>query len=258
VDWSGEVDEVVVANDANDAVRASPHPTCFIFWCYHPNAVNVINVIIFIRRVIMNKMKLKLIAAALMALSTSAFAGTSDGPYVGIGIGEYNGSLKDPGVFSSITFGSTSLDTSGNLFAGYNWNLGAGSIALEASYNSNVGKLDSLAGQDLFKLDNNWQISVLPGYNFSKDTEGYVRLGWTQARGTFGNAFSSVIANTTHNFNGGVFGLGVDQAVTQNLALRLEWQYLYLSSSTISYPVVGSFEWTPRSSGVDFSLRYAF
>jgi len=206
----------------------------------------------------MNKMKLKLIAAALMALSTSAFAGTSDGPYVGIGIGFYNAGLKDSFPGGSETFGSTSVDTSGNIFAGYNWNLGAGSVALEASYNSNVGKLDSFNGNDVFKLDNSWQISVLPGYNFSKDTEGYVRLGWTQAKGTWGSAFIPVIANTTHTFNGGVFGLGVDQAVTPNLALRLEWQYLYLSSSTISYSGFGSLDWSPRSTGVDFSLRYAF
>jgi hypothetical protein len=39
----------------------------------------------------MNKIKLQLIAAALMALSTSAFAGTSDGPSVGVGIGQYSG-----------------------------------------------------------------------------------------------------------------------------------------------------------------------
>jgi hypothetical protein len=39
----------------------------------------------------MNKMKLQLIVAALMALSASAFAGTSDGPSVGVGIGQYSG-----------------------------------------------------------------------------------------------------------------------------------------------------------------------
>ena len=205
----------------------------------------------------MNKMKLGLIAAALMALTTSAFADTSTGPYVGIGIGGYEGTNKlTASGLGSVTLGSSSLDFSGNVFGGYNWNFGAGSVAGEVSYNSNVGKLDQISdGTSSFdgKLEQNWQVSILPGYNFTKSTEGYVRLGWTQAKGNISGNVGGVPGSFDHTFNGWVVGLGVDEAVTPNVAVRLEWQYLNFSSFNES----GS-EWEPRSTGVNLSLRYGF
>lgn len=198
----------------------------------------------------MNRMKLESIAVALMALSTSALAGTSEGPYAGVGIGEYSANLNInvPGSVS-FTLGSSSPKISGGLFGGYNWNFGAGSVAAELSYNSNVGSpSDFTAGPISTKFDNNWQISALPGYNFSKDTEGYVRLGWTRATG-----HASGLITGDQTFNGVVFGLGVDQAVAPNMAVRLEWQYLKLNT----YSNFGV-DFKPSSTGVDLSLRYAF
>ena len=204
----------------------------------------------------MNKIKLGAVAAAvLMALTTSAFAGTSEGPYVGAGISAYSGdaTVSAPGV--SITFGNDKLDVGANVFGGYKWNMGTGSVAAELSYNSNVGKLANLtgAGQTIDgKLDNNWAISVLPGYNFTKDTTGYFRLGYAQVKGTL-NLTGTITGSGNHTFNGTVWGFGVDQAVTPNLAARLEYQVLDMSSWTS-----GGTSVKPRATGMNLSLRYGF
>ena len=204
----------------------------------------------------MNRIKSGAVAAAvLMALSTSAFAGTSEGPYVGAGIGGYSGDLTTSVPGASITFGNDKLDWGANVFGGYKWNMGTGSVAAELSYNSNVGKLAtwSGAGQAIDgKLDNAWAVSVLPGYNFTKDTTGYMRIGYVQAKGTL-TLTGTIAGNASETFKGTVWGFGIDQAVTPNLAARIEYQVLDFSSKTFATETD-----KPRATGVNMSLRYAF
>ena len=204
----------------------------------------------------MNRIKSGAVAAAvLMALTTNAFAGTSEGPYVGAGIGGYSGdtTATAPGV--SITFGNDKLDWGANVFGGYKWNMGTGSVAAELSYNSNVGKLATwtLGTQSIDgKLDNAWSVSVLPGYNFTKDTTGYMRIGYVQAKGA--STMTGTIAQSfSETFKGTVWGFGIDQAVTPNLAARIEYQVLDFSSKT-----TGTETDKPRATGMNMSLRYAF
>ena len=86
-----------------------------------------------------------------------------------------------------MAFGNDKLDFGVNVFGGYKWNMSAGSVAAELSYNSNVGKLATWSGggQTISgKLDNAWAVSVLPGYNFTKDTTGFIRLGYARVKGT--------------------------------------------------------------------------
>ncbi len=192
----------------------------------------------------MNKIKLAAVVAVLSASATSALADTTQGSYVGIGLGEYNGNMNVNGMGINGNMGSQNLDTSVGVFGGYNWNFGKESIAAELSYNSNIGQVDT--GTYSAKLKNNWQLSLLPGYNFTKDTEGYVRVGFAQADGV-----PSI--GQSHTFNGTVLGLGVDEAVTRNIALRLEWQYMKFNSYSANNGSI-----TPDTTGVNLSARYAF
>ena len=200
----------------------------------------------------MNKIKLGTVAA-LMVLTTNAFADTSEGSYVGIGIGGYSGDVALSSGAASFTMGNDSLDFGATVYGGYKWNMGAGSVAAELSYNSNVGKLATWTVPGLAvsgKLTNNWAVSVLPGYNFTKDTTGYVRLGYTQAKAEL----TVNAATASHTFNGTVWGLGVDQAVSKNLSARLEYQVMDLSSWTDTTVTT----YKPRSAGMNASVRYAF
>ena len=194
-----------------------------------------------------------------MALTTSAFAGTSEGPYIGVGIGAYR---EDLTVSGGGTFGSDKFDVGASIFGGYRWNMGAGSVAAELSHNSNAGELGTssiatTSGDGVLdgKLENNWAISVLPGYNFTKDTTGFIRIGYTQAKGTVTvNGTTTIAGSESHTFKGPIWGFGVDQAFTPNLAGRIEYQFLDLKSWADDAGI--SFE--PRATGINLSLRFAF
>ena len=65
-----------------------------------------------------------------MALTASDFAGTSEGPYIGIGVGAYRADLSESAAnasgSASITLGSDNFDVGASIFGGYRWNMGAG------------------------------------------------------------------------------------------------------------------------------------
>ncbi len=187
----------------------------------------------------MKNLKFTAIALALSTTAvTSAFASTAAGPYVGFGLGAYNANINQNGY----NYSDQNPQASVGVFGGYQWNFGQEALAAELSYNSNVGEINEPSGTS--KLKNDWQVSVLPGYNFTDSTEGYVRVGWTQANGD--GAYS-------HTYQGAVLGLGVDHSITRNMALRLEWQYMNFNSFN-----PGSGDVNPTTEGVNVSLRYGF
>lgn len=199
-------------------------------------------------------------AAALMTLSASSFAGTSEGFYLGAGLGGYSGSHVeyDSAWGTTIRYGSDSNNIGVNLYTGYKFDImGHGSIATEFSYNSNVGKyeLANGAGNSFnAQFNNNWAVSVLPGYSFTKDTTGYVRVGYTQ----FTGKLSAPGGNVSHAYSGVMWGFGVDQAVTSHIAARLEYKILNMTDWTSGGPVWTGTNIKPRSTGVDASVRYGF
>jgi opacity protein-like surface antigen len=191
------------------------------------------------------------VAASLSIATTSAYADTSEGYYAGFSLGGYNGgNTRINGGGSDMTYRDHSFDTNVGVFGGYNWNFGKEAVAAEISYNNSVGNVPMpivLGGSNTTpgRLQNNYQVSILPGYNFYKNTEGYVRLGWTRA--------DDGAISGSHAFNGTVMGLGVDQSVSRNIALRLEWQYMNFNSYSVN-----NVSYKPGTSGINGSLRYAF
>ena len=198
-----------------------------------------------------------LITGVLMLVTPSAFADNENGgTYAGGGIGIYTGgvTLTIPASSVSVDLGSSSLDVGLNLFGGYKMNMGKGSIAGEVAFNSGTGKninLTSGATTSNIKMTNNWSVSVLPGYNLTQDTTSYLRLGYTQGKGEM---TATGAPASSHTFNGYVVGFGVDQAVSPNLAARLEYQVLNFSSWTDTTGTTSK----PRSTGLNLSVRYAF
>lgn len=191
---------------------------------------------------------------AMLSMAASAYADSANGAYVGGGIGVYQLGAKISIPASSITLNlsSSTPDIGLNLYGGYKFNMGKGSLAVEASYNSGIGKNAefSVPGSVMSgSLTNNWSASVLPGYNLTPDTTSYLRLGYIQAKGEQKGTTPS-----THTFTGYVVGFGVDQAVSSNLGVRLEYRLLTFSSWTD--PTNSTTE--VRSSGMDLSVRYAF
>lgn len=186
----------------------------------------------------MKNLKFTALALALSTTATGAFASTAAGPYVGFGLGAYDANINQNGN----NFSDRNPQVGVGVFGGYQWNFGQEALAAELSYNSNVGEINE--PNYTTKLKNDWQVSLLPGYNFTNDTEGYVRVGLTQANA---NGLDS------HTYQGTVLGLGVDHSITRNMALRLEWQYLNFNGYN-----PGAGDLNPTTEGVNVSLRYGF
>jgi opacity protein-like surface antigen len=192
------------------------------------------------------------VGAILCIAATGACADTTEGPYVGLGVGMYQTDVTLSGVGGSISAGDTSHDFGADVFAGYKWNMGVGGIAIEVGYTDSYGKVTDWtpAGNTLSaKITESKEIAVLPSYNLGKDTAAYIRLGYASAKGTE----TLNAASFSKTFTGFVWGLGVDHSVAKNVALRAEYKVLDLSSDT-----TGTVSFKPRAAGLNIGLRYAF
>lgn len=192
------------------------------------------------------------VGAIFCIAATGACADTTEGPYVGLGVGMYQTDVTLSAGSAGLTGGDTSHDFGGDVFAGYKWNLGVGAIAIELGYVDSYGKVTDWTGTGntlSAKITQSQELSLLPSYNLSKDTSAYVRIGYASAKGT--ETLNGSSASKT--FNGMVWGVGVDHSVAKNVALRGEYKVLDLSSDT-----VGTASVKPRATGLNVALRFAF
>jgi len=192
------------------------------------------------------------VGAILCVAATGAYADTTEGPYVGLGVGMYKTDVTISGGGDSASAGDTSHDFGADVFAGYKWNMGVGGIAIEVGYTDSYGKVTdwTAAGNTLSaKITESKEIAVLPSYNLGKDTAAYIRLGYASAKGTE----TLNAASFSKTFTGFVWGLGVDHSVAKNVALRAEYKVIDLSSDT-----TGTVSFKPRAAGLNIGLRYAF
>lgn len=192
------------------------------------------------------------IAAALGSASALAVAGGFDGPFVQLGIGGAGTSSKVSGVPASSTGADLNgTDSQGSfnglVAAGYSQDLGAlnsslGGLNLAANIFYVIGEQkagsktssgvnqwnDSLTLSGKNKLNNTFGISIEPGWNFTKETLGYLKLAWvnTQLKGTLSYNYvdagdpaqsTSGSDNSSKNINGFGYGLGVKQMITSNI-----------------------------------------
>jgi len=213
-------------------------------------------------------------AIALLLSATTAQAGW----YIGAGLGpdtvdfKQNGHVFQPGNFSVID--KTHLSSTGiyaTLFGGYGalvhnqWYLAGevnGNISSTSFRSSNSEYVHSTFSNTKFKINNSVGISVLPGYQYSPGTLFYGRLGYQN--GHFRSTTSDVsLANVSKREGGFRYGVGLKQALTPRLAVRMD--YSRIDYSDIRFSTFDALSTTtkntiisPTQQLLEFGLVYSF
>lgn len=136
-------------------------------------------------------------------------------------------------------------NVAGTLALGYNYGFSNGfNLGANVFYNfnnSNAGGASESEGAEVenlnARLKNIWGISVEPGYAFSNQSLGYLKLGWAQASSSLQTTTVTATesTNTTINFgttNGFLYGLGYKHLINKNVYVGVEfYQVLFGSKS---------------------------
>lgn len=112
------------------------------------------------------------------------------------------------------------------------------------------------------KINNSYGISALPGYQFTPNTLFYGRLGWTNSKFQE-NTNDPSLANLSSRHNGFRYGLGMKQAITDRIALRMDYSrigYKHIQSSTVdvSSNTIKSTELSPSQQLLEFGVVITF
>ena len=189
-------------------------------------------------------MKKLIIASALSAafVSPAVFAQATGftGFYGQVGLGmnsagsNVNTNLQDPDpdefISSSGKLGQQNI--AGNVAFGYNYGLPNGlNIGANVFYNiasDAAGSLSSNSSGDVLtvshRLKNIWGISVEPGYSFSDNSLGYMKLGWAQAQSSLTlTADDESLPVSLGTTNGFLYGVGFKQAINKNVYVGIEF-----------------------------------
>lgn len=197
-------------------------------------------------------MKKLMVMVAGLLVAGVASADAINGPYVGAGLALNKVALEVSEGGVGMNLGDKSHDAGLNLSAGYGASFGQAYLAGELSYQNSYGKSDLIfAGPDAItvKVKNGWALSILPGYKLSKDTLGFVRLGYVKAKGEA----TAVGESASENFSGTVYGIGVKHAFSRNVAAVLEYQSVVFSGKTTD-----GVNRKPTSNGVMMGVQVGF
>lgn len=146
----------------------------------------------------------------------------------------------DSGFSLSNDFGQANI--SGSVALGYNhgfrngFNIGAN--IFYSIRNDDAGSVSVGDTTDNFeinnKLKNIWGISVEPGYAFTDNSLGFVKLGWAQADSSL-DISDSLDGSSSLDFgktNGFLYGIGYKHAVSKNVYLGVEVYQIAFNSKT--------------------------
>lgn len=218
------------------------------------------------------KMKKIAIAAAIGAASSFAMAGGFDGPFVQLGIGGSSTWTKVSGAPVSDTGADPNVTMSGGSFngivaGGYSQDLGiidpsikglnlAANIFYVIGNQSSGSK--SASGTDAGgysnnfslngKLKNTFGISVEPGWNFTDNALGYVKLAWLNSRAQStinfsdndGNAFG-IDGPSSSTVNGFGYGIGAKYLITKNIFAGVDLMGVTYSGISPTYTVPSAY-----------------
>jgi opacity protein-like surface antigen len=181
-------------------------------------------------------MKKLIVAAAIASLSGTALAaGAFDGPQIQLGIGGSATWAKTTGENSSgpvtVDGNSSSGSVNGIVAAGYSKEIdGTGGFNLASNIfyvigNQNAGSTGGnstlISKTGTSELKGTFGISVEPGWNFSKETLGYVKLAWLNSRYNWSNTETDTGVTASSSLQGSIngfgYGLGVKQMLTDNI-----------------------------------------
>ena len=145
--------------------------------------------------------------------ASTAHAGSFDGPFVQLGVGQASLSTtittdyRGDGLGISETRKQAQNGVLGSVVAGYShalphsFNLAANLFYHFGSQNAGVGSLnlgDNTYVKFQSKLQNVWGLSVEPGYYVADNTLGYLKLGW--AMGTASSTISGSDSGSDFSF----------------------------------------------------------
>lgn len=228
--------------------------------------------------------KIQLISGLFFSLASSSFA---SGFYIGAGAGpdmakfdvnsrvrQFQDSHFTLNVKNDEELAGTGVF--GTIFAGYGKSFqvfySKPQLYLALELNANVSNLihkndngefvhkNDSATQ--FEMTRNFGISIIPGLQFNPDTLFYGRVGYSNGHFKVSSTDTS-LGTISENLNGTRWGLGMQQTVYQQFAIRLEYsQITYThaqlftldkSSNTSKYTSI-----YPRTSEVEVGLVFGF
>lgn len=165
--------------------------------------------------------------ASVALVATHASAEVFNGPYVGGQIGWQQDRLQwryDDKVAAPRMDTSKSSGFAYGGFLGYNFNInGNGLVGLEASLNGTSGNFkDSWAGRTI-DAGTRFDITARAGALLSKETLVYARGGYSNQKYTLRSGGTN--ANTSTSRGGWTAGVGIEQALAQNVSARVEYDY---------------------------------
>ena len=191
--------------------------------------------------------KILAVSIASLFLSTVANAASFDGPYVQIGVGMVNNATKasiaDNNVTSSLSADLSKDGAIGQILGGYSHGFD-NKFNLAANIFYNFGE-DKSGGLSLLgntatldaKLKNVWGISFEPGYYFSENTLGYIKLGYQRGDVQLNGALplNGDSASTQSKGVGAfLYGFGIKQLLTSNLYIGAEVSRADYSNESLS------------------------
>lgn len=187
----------------------------------------------------------KFLVASSLLIATTGVALANTAPYIGAGLGITVNTVDDSNsVIKNSLFGNY-RGVPFNLFAGF------GGVVYQNFYLA--GELDGTVGtaeisdNGGLKTSYSYGASIIPGLMLCDQTLLFARLGIEQTR------FSTLSETAT----GGVFGLGMQTSLTQNIDIRGEYDFnAYRSVSTKLAGI--SYSANPRQDQFNVALVYKF
>lgn len=203
--------------------------------------------------------------------------------------------LEGSNSSQSATVDFSSSGVTGGIFAGVKFNvtprfylapevnLGTsnadGGVSTSNSYDFSSGNVTDTGGRSEsyeYEAGRTYGLSVLAGYNLTEATSFYGRLGYqrTKIKASYNYNESYNYVNDDFGFSdsdsysesdsesktfGGVrFGVGMETAISSNVALRLDWSQTHYSSETFSDGQGGSITFDPTESVFQAGVSYRF
>ncbi|WP_445156956.1 outer membrane protein [Halomonas sp. E14] len=181
-------------------------------------------------------------AVAAVAAGASSMALAAPSFYVGAQAGYQNVDMEEKESWGNASFTTDYSMTglAGGVFAGAKFHLTpefylAPEVNLGTS-NADGGDRFNMPGYSAsyeFEAGRSYGIGVLAGYNVTPATSVYGRLGYQRTKFKVSyNETGEPTESDSENFSGARFGVGMDTALSSNVALRLDWSHTPYSSKS--------------------------
>jgi len=117
-----------------------------------------------------------------------------------------------------------------------------------ASYTAAISRDITLGAQiEVNPVNQQYVLSILPGYAFTSEIQGYLKFAWVNAMMTVDQGSNQGKISAT--VNGGTVGLGIKQLWSENWYGFLEANYVKMNTVKFNSPING----IPLSGNMDYS-----